>query len=111
MEKKYVKMIDGALKGLKWDVVLAHYAAKDYKIKGDDGAIKKTQKKTAIRDEIKDIVSFMIESNMKQIEQDNWIIRWITGSIDCKAKLEILFVPTKGLSSEEEEVDFVEEEV
>lgn len=110
MEKNFKKMFDEATRCLNWDVIMNFYESSDKesvflkKSRGRGGITKEN-----IRKELRNLVEFVISSDLSRFEADQWIILCKKNEGDLGAMLEIIFAPTKSCAFENE-VDYPTEE-
>lgn len=97
MEKDYSKMIAEIINSLNWDVILACNQERVPARFSD-----KKSEKPNLKKELKELLGFIIDTNIKHFEHDSWIINWNDG------KLEVLFCPTRS-SKNETEIDLENE--
>ncbi len=95
MEKDYSKMVEQTINALNWTVILACYQED---IPAQFAERKKLDKQT-IKKELKDLLHFIIDTNIKHMEHESWVINW-----EEDHKLEVLFCPTKSVVGELEDV-------
>lgn len=107
--ENYSKLIDEAFKKLNWDHIMKYYDSHG-EVEEDPTSTKKkrvrlnTKSITTIKKELKDLMKFAMESNINEIEQDNWIIVW--SNKDVGYRLELIFTPTRAVVSDDEAATF-----
>lgn len=100
----FAKIIDEAFACMNWPLILQHYKDSELYQK------KKSVSINAIKKDLRNLCMFVMENNISYFDQEQFVIIWNcndTGShLGCK--LEILFVPVRACSYENEE-NYVEE--
>lgn len=111
-------MISEAINCLNWNVIMTFYNNEDVK---DGGHKQVTIEK--VKKELRDISRFAIENNITEVDHVQWIILYKNNETDGKnglgSRLEIIFVPTRAASfedefkiaEEEEDIDAMEMEI
>lgn len=98
MDNRHVmKLINEAINCLKWDVILNFYAETANSFEYD----KKYGSKESITNELRNVCRFVIENNMSNFDQEQFIISWKDDS-EFGGKLEIMFVPSRACAYERE---------
>jgi hypothetical protein len=106
--ENYSKIIDSVIKKLDWDTIMKYYDYVDY----EEGPNKrkrvqiKTKGITTIKKELRDLIQFVIDGNLNEIQHVNWIISWKNN--ETGFKLDIIFAPVRASITDTSE--FVEEE-
>jgi hypothetical protein len=102
MKMDKIKLIETAIKGLDWKAIMEFYNSKTF-VESDG---RKTSRHIeSVRKELKDLVHFVIESHMEEVQHDQWIIFW------RNERLDIAFVPTRSSSHSKEEPPIEVEEM
>ena len=109
MDKQQKKIIEEAISCLNWTVITDNY--RDY-----ERIIGKKKRKTTmdtIKQDLRNLCTFIVENNISYFDQDQFVIIWRTTDIDYKlgSKLEIMFVPTRASAFGEEEYDLRDDEI
>ncbi len=98
MDNKHVmKLINEAINCLKWDVILNFYAEAANMYDSD----KRYSSKESITKELRNVCLFVIQNNMSDFDQEQFIILWKDDS-EFGGKLEIMFVPSRSCAYERE---------
>ena len=102
--ENYSKMIEDAISCLNWNLVMNYYNEDTYQLK-------KITKET-VKKELRDIISFCIDSNTKFFQHGQWVIVF-TSADDADEKLgpsiEVMFVSTKSVSYKCEDIHIEDE--
>ena len=107
MMKNYSKTIDDAINRIDWDVVRTFY--KEFEtISIKKKSYYKAKTVPEIKRELRDLITFAIEGNCKELHHDQWIISWDDNFRKGMFSLEVYFVASKSTSIEaieDEELD------
>ncbi len=108
--ENYSKLIEEIIKKLDWSLIMKYY-----EIHGEvEEPVKKSKRINVkiknlyeIKKELKDLLKFILASNILEIQHECWIVSW------KNPKLEVVFAPTKiacNFLEEEEEEEIVSAE-
>lgn len=109
MDKQLKIIIEEAIGCLNWTVIAENY--RDY-----ERIVGKKKRETTvetIKQDLRNLCTFIVENNISYFDQDQFVIIWRTTDIDYKlgSKLEIMFVPTRSTAFGEEEYDMRDDEI
>lgn len=99
MEKNYSTMVEKTINALNWDLILTCYQAVD-KVPNRFSERKKLDK-NQLKKEIKELIYIVIDSNIKHLDHENWVINWD----EQHNRLEVAFCPVRSISR----ADFADE--
>jgi hypothetical protein len=113
MEKRFNAMINEAIRCLDWTIILDYYSVHDYLEVGMSSRKRKSLAKTHkgvtkefLIKELKSILAFVIENDVREFDHDKWYVLFRRDenlrSDGLGAKLEVMFLPTRGVAYEGE---------
>lgn len=104
------KIIEEVLRNLNWELILSFYASEpseeDYTKKHSKTTRLKPKTLQQIKKELKDLLLFVTQSNIRELHHEQWIIFWRSGDessvnnthTNLGSRLEVVFVPTRSVS-------------
>lgn len=106
MKKEFKKMINETLKSIDWEKITKFYENRtliwiaEKNIKGNKSIRSSIPTILDLKNELKSILVYIIDSNLPEYSYSHWTIFWFEGDDEIGSQLEVIFSPIRFFISE-----------